>query len=193
MILASIKWLLLALGGLVVTLVHVVFFWLISLFAIRTGNLPKYLAWFQTPDNPAIGDGSFQEKQMPWTKKLPARLSRYFLAMGWALRNPAYGYDKWAGTDIPVEKVRYVSTGAELVDIFRDSKGKCIVIEGTITRKLEVDTLVYFQYTRLHRWFFNPNKAYRVSIGWTLTPWMISTGHINLNTTINPWLDCTND
>ena len=81
-----IKWAALALLGLVATLANVLLSPIIALFICGDGYLPRWLGWFQTPDNPAIGDKAFQLNQMPWTLRLPDWLARYFLGIGWVLR-----------------------------------------------------------------------------------------------------------
>ena len=54
--------------------------------------LPKWLNWFQTPDNDLDGDQGWREEHMQWRFKLPAALATYAGRVGWIWRNPAYGF-----------------------------------------------------------------------------------------------------
>ena len=188
MIVAIIKWVSLALLGVVVTLANVLLSPIVALFICGDGYLPRWLGWFQTPDNPAIGDKAFQLNQMPWTLRLPDWLARYFLCIGWAWRNPAYGYDQWAGFPV-VGSTMYWSRGNERVNIARDAKGVCHVTEGWVLRRFVCQGRHYFQFTALYRW--NNSRAWRISFGWTLSIWDVRSGNrCRINTTINPWMDC---
>lgn len=54
--------------------------------------LPKWLDWFQTPDNDLDGDNGWKTEHWQWRFKLPAVLANYVGRLGWIWRNPAYGY-----------------------------------------------------------------------------------------------------
>lgn len=183
------RWSFLALGGLSAVLLHVLLLPVLPLF-LRSSWFPQCLSWFQTPDNPAIGDQAFQDNQMPWTKRLPGWLARYFLCIGWGFRNPAYGYDTWAGVKY-TRLGTYASSGNEKIDVFRSATGECTVIEGTVLRRAVISGKHYFQYTRLFRYSFFPSRAYRISIGWSITPYRLWYQHTApLNVSVNPWIDC---
>lgn len=189
MISAVFRWAVLALLGVLITITNVLFSPIIALFIGRDGYLPWWLSWFQTPDNPAIGDAAFQRNQMAWTLKLPAWLARYCLGVGWALRNPAYGYDQWAGF-VASRQLIYTASGNEQVNLFRSANGQCTVIEGYVFRQvIAADGKDYFQLTILRRW--SASRAWRISFGWTLSAWDRRPGNVcRVNTTINPWMDC---
>lgn len=53
--------------------------------------LPKWLNWFQTPDNSLDGDYGWQHEHWQWRFKLPAALCTYVGRVGWLWRNPGYG------------------------------------------------------------------------------------------------------
>lgn len=63
-------------------------------FFARNAWLPKWLWWFQTPDNSLDGDSGWQNEHWQWRKKLPDLFCMYVGYMGWLLRNRAYGF-KW--------------------------------------------------------------------------------------------------
>jgi hypothetical protein len=56
---------------------------LVALFAGDNGWLPKWLWWFQTPDNPVDGEPF-------WIASHP---NRYTRRVGWLWRNAGYGFD----------------------------------------------------------------------------------------------------
>lgn len=186
----QLKWLFLVVMGMVITVLNVLAAPLIALF-IRDGQLPVWISWFQTADNPACGDQAFQDNQIPWTKSLPRWLGQYVLGIGWAIRNPGYGYDHWAGVEIQI-CFEYSSSGDESVNIGRTPDGVCHVTEGVVKRHLfNGDGKEYFQYTRLQRWWFYPDRAWRISFGWCLyAEGMKVVQRRNLAFTINPWMDC---
>ena len=67
---------------------------ILPLFASQDGWLPKWLWWFQTPDNPLSGDAGWQQKHPNDT---------YWDRGQWVWRNRAYGF-KWsvlAATVVP--------------------------------------------------------------------------------------------
>lgn len=75
---------------------------------LNNNRLPKFLKWYDTPDNPTIGDESFQKNQMNWTT------NRYLYAVFWLWRNPAYGFDFFLGAKIQ-EGFVYEFEGDDLI------------------------------------------------------------------------------
>ena len=68
------------------TVIAILFSPIIALFVDSSGNLPRSLRWFQTPDNPCWGDAG-------WALKHPS-YSRYWLCVTWLIRNPGQGFDQ---------------------------------------------------------------------------------------------------
>lgn len=183
-----LRWLSLALLGIVATILNVVLSPILPFF-IRAGQYPKWLSWFQTADSPAWGDEAFHINQMAWTDRLPTALALHIRAMFWALRNPAYGYDDWAGVTV-LDGFQYSHKGREDVNIGRDVQGMVHLTEGTLTRSLvNGDGNRYFEYTKLYRW--NAKRAWRITFGWHLHPELKVGAKRLLRVTINPWMDCT--
>lgn len=54
--------------------------------------LPKWLNWFQTPDNSLDGDEGWRVEHWQWRFKLPVVLATYAGRVGWLWRNPGYGF-----------------------------------------------------------------------------------------------------
>ncbi len=93
---AFLRWIFLVPVSLAFTLLAFVLAPILPLFASRDGWLPRWLWWFQTPDNPLDGDGGWIHEHAQWRYKLPEPLRTYVGRVGWLLRNPAYGFE-WDG------------------------------------------------------------------------------------------------
>ena len=75
-----------AIADILFTLSAVLFSPIIALFVDKYGNLPRWLKWYETPDNPCYG-ASF------WHEKHPS-YSMYWLCVTWLIRNPGQGFDQ---------------------------------------------------------------------------------------------------
>lgn len=79
-----------SIASLIVTLTAILLSPLLALFVDGDGNLPHYLRWFQTPDNPCWGDEPFRINETP-------NDSTYIRTVKWLVRNPAQGFDMVVG------------------------------------------------------------------------------------------------
>ncbi|WP_407059060.1 hypothetical protein ACKZDW_13410 [Ralstonia syzygii subsp. celebesensis] len=87
--------------------------WWAPLLADRNGNLPRWLAWFQTFD--ASLDAGWRDGYIAasWGD---TPLRRFLARVYWLYRNPAYGWDYWA-LGVPFDPigwrvVRYIESDA---------------------------------------------------------------------------------
>lgn len=71
-------------------------------FAIGRPVLPRWLSWFQTPDNDLDGDAGWLILHWQWRYKLVPTLCNYVGRVGWLLRNRAYGF-KWSVLAAPID------------------------------------------------------------------------------------------
>lgn len=83
-----IKWLLLTPVSLVMAVVGRVLAPVLPFFVQDDGYLPRWLWWFQTPDNPCDGDKGHWER---WPDT--SAWGTYKRRVAWFLRNVAYGFD----------------------------------------------------------------------------------------------------
>ena len=144
-------------------IINAVFSPVICLFLTEDGYLPSWLSWFQTPDNPAIGDDMFHRKEMSWTK------SHYLYGIFWAIRNPAYGFADTCGFLVKGPATTS-SVGTEGIDIGRDeSTGLATATFGSVYRTLRNgDGKNYFEWRVAGKW--NNDLAWLIQLGWSLHP-----------------------
>lgn len=122
-------------------------------FANSDGWLPKWLWWFQTPDNSLDGDQGWLTEHWQWRYNLPHNLCIYVGRVGWLLRNPAYAfgvqYLDWA------TQVAYTGDNS-IGDNQTAKEGWVFVKAGNL-----------FQYTYVKR-IGNTQKCLYVNLGWNL-------------------------
>lgn len=131
---------------------------ILPFFVQDDGYLPKWLWWFQTPDNPCDGDRGHLER---WPSNTPWGI--YCRRVAWFLRNVAYGFDDSVlGVKmIPSDHLETVgNTNAS------DTNG----ISGTCWRKLFRDgELIAFHYYFIkHYRIWRFTACVRISLGWKL-------------------------
>lgn len=195
-----LEWVVLAVLGKLVMLANILFAPIIALFINHaTGQLPWCLSWFQTADNPAYGDELYHNNEMAWAKWLSEPLFLYVCGIFWGIRNPAYGYDTWAGVTVkegftliqPEHNLEWI--GDELHGIGQ-YRATVRFAEGTSVRKLLQDGNTYFELWWVRRW---GNHFSRIRLGWFLDSterYPLKVGdRRNLQATISPWLKCKND
>lgn len=86
-----VKWAAMLPVSILVTVLGIVLSPILPLFA-KDGWLPKWLSWFQTPDNSLYGDDGWKTEHWMWRYKLPTKICTYVGEFGWLLRNPGQGY-----------------------------------------------------------------------------------------------------
>jgi hypothetical protein len=163
-----VRWLLLLVLDILATVLSYPLAPIVVLFASDNGWLPRWLWWFQTPDNSLNGDDGWRNKHLLWRYKLPVPLGRYVGRVGWLWRNSAYGFAidvigaKTLGTDVLEVRgdlsVHDTLTGSTFRVLHRNGKPR------------------YFQYYLTKKW--SSNRYVRVNIGWKL--WQFRAGE-NVN------------
>lgn len=162
-----IKWLVLLPVMLVVTVLTFPLAFVLPLFAqyrfgpLNNGNdegwgwyLPKWLSWFQTPDNSLDGDYGWQHEHWQWRFKLPARISTYVGRVGWLWRNPGYGVGVvYFDSAVPVTATY---SGNPAVNDSPGVEGWCLVHAGGL-----------FQLVWVKRIGAGSNCVY-VNLGWNI-------------------------
>lgn len=112
-------------------------------------RLPKWLSWFQTPDNSLEGDEGWKTEHWQWRYKLPKPLCAYVGMLGWLWRNPGYGYG--------VEHISATATytGNSAVNDSPGVEGYCLVKAADL-----------FQLVWIKR--ISANKCFYFNLGWNI-------------------------
>lgn len=145
-------WFLLLPINILLTLVSYPLALVLPLFA-KDGYLPRWLWWFQTPDNPLDGDERFQKTHKP----------SYLTKVLWLWRNPIYGFS-WGVTAFRVQPgyVVKVWSGNKPVEGSLRSDGYYL---ATLTNP---DGSYCWQLYITHHW--SETRSTKLNAGWKL--WM---------------------
>lgn len=162
-----IKWLLMVPISLAVTVLTFPLALVLPFFAVyregplNNGNewgwgwyLPKWLSWFQTPDNSLDGDYGWQHEHWQWRYKLPPKICRYVGQVGWLWRNPGYGYGV-VYFDSPVP-IAATYTGNKAVNDSPGVEGQCMVHANKL-----------FQWVWVRK-IGNTGKCFYFNFGWNI-------------------------
>lgn len=152
------KWFLFLLISIPIKVLSLILAPLLPLFATKEGHLPRWLCWFDTPDNTIDGDAGF-------IKTHP--ISCYWSRVIWLFRNSAYGFS-------------YSILGAQLTEVPKVQNGNIWVGNQpavSICRKtgLSGDVLItsgeYWEKYHVSQWG-SSNKCNRYRIGWKLSAYV---------------------
>ena len=154
-----IEWFCLAVATIVVMILNVILSPILPFFINDEGYLQSWLSWFQTQDAPAVGDQSFIDREMSYTKDYAPWRKKWVCGFNWALRNPAYGFMQLHGITVMVIS-EYTSTGQE-VDI--GDNGYTL---GSVYRTCKNNNVKYFDYKKVGKW--SDRYGYMVQFGWSL-------------------------
>lgn len=130
---------------------------IVVLFADKDGWLPKWLWWFQTPDNPLsaqVNDRWFTEHDTPF--------KRWINNVSWLYRNSMYGFSEEVLGFAIKEGFTYSCIGNENV-------GNKPLTNGLVKRYLTQDGKTYWQWYYVQSW--GPEKwrkCIRANFGWKL-------------------------
>lgn len=92
MIAAVLRWLILLVADLIVFAVAWLLAPILPAFAIGRDHLPRWLAWFDTPDNPLDGDLGYVMLHAPFNGYGATGWRQYINRVVWLWRNPGYGF-----------------------------------------------------------------------------------------------------
>jgi len=160
MIFAFLRWLALLPLNIVVDVLAFILAPVLPLFASKDGWLPKWLWWWQTPDNPLDGDAGFLAEHapykgtnLPWWK---VHINRTF----WQWRNPAMGFGMTVMSFTPQEPYIMRRLGGEKTITGDMSEGWYFVV---VTNP---DGKTAWQFFLVHWW--TPTAFAKINIGWKL-------------------------
>ena len=132
---------------------------LVVLFASDAGWLPRWLSWFQTPDNSLDGDDGWKTEHRPY-KAQDTKFQRWVNRFCWLYRNSMYGF----AIDVLGLKVQPTDTLIIQGDPKVSNRPLC---EGVVHRKLLRDgQLIGFQWYGVFGW--SQKYCLRINLGWKL-------------------------
>ena len=132
---------------------------IVVLFASDDGWLPRWLWWFQTPDNSLDGDSGwinehrrFKVEDKPW--------KRWYNRTTWLYRNATYGFC------IDVLGAKCYAT--DVIKVVGDPKVSNRPIKsGLVKRYLYRNgEVIYFQWYYVRQW--SDSRCIRINLGWKL-------------------------
>lgn len=182
-----LKWLVLAILDLLMTLTVVVAAPVIALFTREQEyGKPEYTwGWlWGTYDNPPQGDRGYVTKRSLFLNETTG-IKGYVNRVMWMFRNPLYGFSRRAGL-VHKDTYKVVTTGnPDISDKYK--------IPGHMLSKLyDGNKLIGFEFYMVKPW--SDTKDLRVRLGWKLTTdKFASTGFAPLVVTANPFDGYGND
>lgn len=131
---------------------------ILPFFVQDNGYLPRWLWWFQTPDNPCDGDAGHLKR---WPRNGP--FWTYLRRLAWFLRNVAYGFGIYVmGTEVLGSDQWIVEGNTEA----SDTNG----VSGTCWRRVYrgAELRVFHWYYVHHYKLLGRPCCVRISLGWKL-------------------------
>lgn len=154
---AYVKWAALILPSFFMAILGRVLAPILPFFVQEDGYLPRWLWWFQTPDNPCDGDSGHWERH-PRTDAW----STYKRRVAWFWRNVAYGFD------ISVLGVEVKSADTLLAKGPADVGAKPPRPGWQFKRVQRDGKTIAWQLYGVHQYSFWPQRCLRVNLGWKL-------------------------
>lgn len=162
----------------------------VALFATKNANgeywLPKYLWYFQTPDNPLNGDRGFKNEHRWFLNDKDVDSNKFKVYANhvlWLYRNCMYGFAISVlgctikeGSIYSVSGFRYDVVNPNSADL--EAVGNRPLVEGLVKRRLAVPLgNTYFQWYYVRGWLsilgtacppFLSERCIRINLGWKL-------------------------
>jgi hypothetical protein len=130
-----------------------------ALFASESGWLPRWLWWFQTPDNSLDGDEGWKAEHRPFMIE-DSKVKRWWNRTRWMHRNSMYGFAIGVLGYTVQEGDIYSAEGSESV-------GNRPLHNGLVKRKFVTkDGEEYWQCYYVKAW--SKTKCIRINLGWKL-------------------------
>lgn len=141
----------------------------VVLFASDQGWLPKWLSWFQTPDNSLDGDSGWKNEHRPF-KVEDSAIKQWWNRTRWLHRNSMYGFAIGVlGTSIKPGDVLEITGNPKV--------SNRPLQEGLVVRHvIRNGKTIYFQWYYVKAW--SDTYCIRINLGWKL--WGFAKGNCQL-------------
>lgn len=154
---AYIVWFLKLIPSIIVEIFAKIISPILALFCDKDGWLPKWLGWFQTPDNSCDGDRGHKER---WPKQ--GKIWNWMRRTAWLFRNSAYGFNLKLGFKYKEGDVRMTIGNPEA----GDRSGVSGIVHHSVYRN---NKLVAFQhYYVKHYRIFGTWRCVRAGFGYKI-------------------------
>jgi len=166
----------------------------VVLFADKTGWLPVWLWWFQTPDNSLDGDQGWKTESR-WFLNESNRFKRYINRTAWLWRNSLYGFNESVlAIHVSGDQIFYAIAGDDKVSNIPGHSGS--VTRYLYERKyqngiMKKGKMIAFHYYYVRQLKHFPKKCLRISIGWKLFGYNLpakSSHHLALSIGLNKFV-----
>jgi len=157
-----IKYVFLVLADLVMTVLGLFLAPILVLFATKEAHLPKWLAWFDTPDNTLDGDDGWKNEHLKWLNLRGDVLDTFRIYMKrvfWLWRNTSYGFsNSMLGVYVP-KTVEMGVEGNTKVGNRPLSEGKCFAKMS----KADGEAFMFYYVKKTFK-----GRCLRIYLGWKL-------------------------
>lgn len=155
-------WLVLGVADLAMTLIAYLLAPVLPLFAIGRDSLPRWLAWFDTPDNTLDGDAGYMIWHAPFTG-MQTGWRRHINRAVWLMRNPAYGFS-YRVLGARIEALPQVVSGDPYVS---DSRNLTIGRQRGLSGHVLLRSGRCFEFY-LVRQYGGSERCFRLRLGWKM-------------------------
>lgn len=132
---------------------------IVALFASESGWLPRWLWWFQTPDNSLDGDEGWKAEHRPFMIE-DSKAKRWWNRTRWMHRNSMYGF--------AIDVLGAKTLPSDVLMIRGDTRvSNRPLRNGLVVRTLYRDGKpIYFQWYYVKAW--SKKHCIRINLGWKL-------------------------
>lgn len=136
---------------------------LIVLFVNKKGELPNWLFWFTTPDNPKLEDEGWKNGTRPFNDN-SIRFNCYVNRCFWLWRNSLYGFNESVlAVDLTRDHLKLRIEGNP--NVGNGPGGKSGLVKRYLVQRNKVLAWQWYYIKQLKHW---PNKCIRINLGWKL-------------------------
>jgi hypothetical protein len=165
-----LKWLFLLVINLVTNLISLPLAPIVVLFANKDGWLPRWLLWFQTPDNTLDGDIGWMLENKPYRPE-NNHYQRWINRFHWLWRNRLYGFSRSVLSVTFNPSTNQILTSGDDT-IGNGPAGKSGWLYKRLMRSSDKnpykERIVGFEFYYIRQYKRWPTKCIRVLIGWKL-------------------------
>ena len=168
MIAAALRWMILLVADLSVFALAWILAPILPAFALGDRHrLPRWLRWFDTPDNSLDGDYGYIMQHAPFKGYSQHGIKRYINRVWWLVRNPGYGFSYHVLGHRVNSMPRVVSGDPLVSDSVNLTVGRMHGLSGHVLVREGRAFELY-----LVRQYGKSGRCFRLRLGWKLLGWI---------------------